>query len=248
MQRQREGTPDGDRGDQACVDFHTGLIIVERGLNVTFFYDEEPVQRGRDRADRGPGPAVAHGGRRRIIAAADADMERQLLHTELAAQIAERLDAEVQQLQNAVHAAGEQRVGLFLPCRFLRRWLFLLWSSLFGWFFLLFRFLRQELQAKQPDLHRQPDTALAVGGVDAHGDAADQQQHGQDHGQRHPPRPGHSEISCCAGSWSSVCGASGFCSIGSICDGSTWRSTFSICGRSARDSRPNTRRKSGVVS
>ena len=51
MQRQREGTPDGDRGDQARVDFHTGLIIVERGLNVTFFYDEEPVQRGRDRAD-----------------------------------------------------------------------------------------------------------------------------------------------------------------------------------------------------
>lgn len=37
MQRQREGTPDGDRGDQARVDFHTGLIIVERGLNVTFF-------------------------------------------------------------------------------------------------------------------------------------------------------------------------------------------------------------------
>ena len=93
------------------------LIIVERGLNVTLFYDEQPVQRGRQRADGGPGPAVAHGGRppdRRCRAMQTWSVSS--FDAELAAQIAKRLEARGPAARRMPSTPPESSgFGLFLP-------------------------------------------------------------------------------------------------------------------------------------
>ena len=247
-QRKGQRPPDGDRGHKMRVYLCVAYSIIERGPNVTLFYDEKTFQGRRDGTDGSPCPAITHGSLCRIVAAADVDIQRQLVHTKLAPQIAERIKCKIEQLYQPVHTAGKQRIWLFLLrfslCRCLFCLLLLLRLLLF-----LFGLLRQKLEQKRPDLCRKKYAFRAISRVNANGDTADQHEDNEDRKERHPPCPRHSGISCCTGADASGCaGSSCFCSSGSTCEGSTCRSTFSISGSSDRDSRPNTRKKSGVVS
>ena len=134
--------------------------IIERGPNVTLFYDEKTFQGRRDGTDGSPCPAITHGSLCRIVAAADVDIQRQLVHTKLAPQIAERIKCKIEQLYQPVHTAGKQRIWLFLLrfslCRCLFCLLLLLRLLLF-----LFGLLRQKLEQKQ-EAPAQPDASAPV--------------------------------------------------------------------------------------